>query len=291
MAELMQLSSKEARALVAHIEGLPAMPAAAMRLLSAIGRDLDFTQIDHIVRSDEAIAARVLRIANSVVYNPRGGTVMLPDAVRRLGTRALVRIAMETEIGGLLAEGGRAYGMRRGDLSEAAVGGAIAAGLIAKRVSADEGLCFAGALLRDVGKIVIDSLAGPAALDALADRSEGLPFLECEHAQFGADHAELGAALAQQWKLPDSMARLIRLHHTPPQDPPDLACDVVHAADWVARFAGLGLGADGMMYPFDSGARVRLGLTRADLEPLVIAVLTETTQQRTAAKAAFGRTT
>lgn len=291
MAELMQLTSKRASALVAHIDGLPAMPAAAMRLLSAVGRNLDFTQIDAIVRSDEAIAARVLRIANSVIYNPRGTTVLLPEAVRRLGTRALVRIAMETEVGGLLAEGGRAYGMRRGDLSEASVGGAVAAGLIAKRVGADEGLCFAGALLRDVGKIVIDALAGPAALDALASRGEGMPFLDCEVEEFGADHSELGAALAVHWKLPTPMARLIRFHHTPPQDPIDPCCDVVHAADWVARFAGLGLGADGMLYPFDRGARERLGLTRSDLEPLVIAVLTETAAQRAATKLAFGRST
>jgi hypothetical protein len=46
--------------------------------------------------------------------------------------------------------------------------------------------------------------------------------------------------------------------------------DVVHIADAAARFAGLGLGCDGLLYPVSSAAMDRLGVDRDDLERLAL---------------------
>lgn len=264
---------------LATLDSLPALPATSMRLVAMLaggGASADLREVESIVRHDEAVAAAVLRMANSAAFAGPGRVFGLPEAIRRLGTRTLCRIALETQASGLLADAGRSYGLRRGALSQAALGGAVAADILAKRHCANPELCFVAALLRDIGKLAIDKIAGPDALEAVAAQAESRPFLDFEREAFGVDHAELGGLLCERWKLPAEIVRAVRHHHEPPSAPPDRIADIVHAADCVARWAGLGLGCDGMLYPFDAGARERLATNRDELEGLVVDVLAAT---------------
>jgi putative nucleotidyltransferase with HDIG domain len=261
---------------LATLDTLPALPATSMRLVTLLaggGAAADLREVERIVRHDEAVAAAVLRVANSVAYSSAGNTFGLNDAVRRLGARTLCRIALETQATGFLVDAGCAYGLRRGSLSQSAMGGAIAADILAHRYHAQPELCFIAALLRDIGKLAIDKIAGPNALEVIALRAEAQPFLAYERAAFGMDHAQLGAHLCERWRLPPEIVRAVRHHHEPPTDAPDLTCDVVHTADCVARWAGLGVGCDGLYYPYDAGTRTRLGTTRGELEALVADVV------------------
>ena len=261
---------------IAALDRLPALPATSMRLISLLaggGRDADLREIESIISHDEAVAATVLRRANSATFGMRGRVAGLSDAVRRLGTRELCRIALETQTSGLLANAGRSYGLRRGSLSQSALGGAVAADELAQIHRVNREVAFVAALLRDIGKLAIDAVAGPDALERIAAAADTRPFLAYEREAFGADHAELGALLCERWSLPTEIVHAVRGHHEPPSNPAEPLTDIVHAADCVARWAGLGLGCDGLMYPFDPGVRERLGVTRDDLEALVADVL------------------
>ncbi len=257
---------------ILSLDRLPALPSTSVRLVAMLangGATADLRAIESVVRSDESVAAAVLRLANSAAFAAPGRTFSLGEAIRRLGTRALARIALETQVSGQLANAGVSYGLRRGALAESALGGAIAADTLARRNGVDPELAFVAALLRDIGKLAIDALAGPDALETIAAQADARPFLAYEREAFGADHAELGAILCTRWGLPGEIVDAVRGHHAPPSDPPSRLADVVHAADCVARWAGLGLGCDGLLYPFDAGARERLGTTRDELEALV----------------------
>jgi len=267
---------------IATLDRLPALPATSMRLIAMLaggGRDADLREIESIINHDEAVAATVLRRANSAAFGMRGRVAGVADAVRRLGTRELCRIALETQTSGMLANAGRSYGLRRGALSQSALGGAIAADELAQFNNQNREVAFVAALLRDIGKLAIDAIAGPDALEKIAAAADARPFLAYEREAFGADHAQLGALLCERWNLPDDIVRAVRGHHEPPSNPPEPLTDIVHAADCVARWAGLGLGCDGLMYPFDAGTRERLGVTRDDLESLVADVLAATTPE------------
>ncbi len=268
---------------ITALERLPALPATSMQLISMLaggGRDADLREVEKIVSHDEAVAASVLRRANSAAFGMRGRVAGLSDAVRRLGTRELCRIALETQTTGLLANAGRSYGLRRGSLSQSALGGAIAADSLVQThgagKSVDREIAFVAALLRDIGKLAIDMVAGPDALEKISAAADTRPFLEYEREAFGADHATLGAMLCERWGLPEPIVHAVRGHHAPPSNPVEPLTDIVHTADCVARWAGLGVGCDGLMYPFDAGARDRLGTTRADLEALVADILAAT---------------
>ena len=269
---------------IAALEKLPALPATSMRLVSLLsggGRDADMSEIERIVRNDEAIAAAVLKRANSAAFGMRGRVATIADAVRRLGTRELSHIALQSQTSGMLANAGRSYGLRRGALSQSALGGAIAAESLARTHGANPELCFVAALLRDIGKLAIDAVAGPDALEQIAAAADGRPFLAYEREAFGADHAELGGILCERWGLPAEIVHAVRGHHEPPSDPSSTVTDIVHTADCVARWAGLGLGCDGLMYPFDIGARERLTTSRDELEALIADVLAATAPEET----------
>ncbi|RLS86679.1 MAG: HDOD domain-containing protein [Planctomycetota bacterium] len=273
---------------IAALDRLPALPATTIQLISMLageGRDTDLHEVEKIVSRDEAVAASVLRRANSAAFGMRGRVAGISDAIRRLGTRELCRIALETQTSGLLANAGRSYGLRRGSLSQSALGGAVAADALARAHTSshriDREVAFVATLLRDIGKLAIDAVAGADALEKIAAAADGRPFLAYEREVFGADHAELGAMLCQRWSLPDEIVRAVRGHHEPPSSPSEPLTDIVHAADCVARWAGLGLGCDGLMYPFDIGVRERLGTTRDELEALVADVLAATATQPT----------
>ena len=101
---------------------------------------------------------------------------------------------------------------------------------------------FAMGLLHDVGQFELLRQHGVRYARLLADtRGPARSLAEDEQAQFGIDHTQLGARLAEDWGLSDSEAQAIRCHHGPHEalanDPP---AGLLFVSDAVARAAGLG---------------------------------------------------
>jgi hypothetical protein len=157
---------------IASLDRLPALPSTSVRLVAMLaggGTQASLRDVEQIVRQDESIAASILKLANSAAYGVPGRSFSLSDAVRRLGTRTLAKIALETQVSGRLANAGVSYGLRRGALSESALGGAIAAETLARRYrTADELLAATETdltLLDDFGEVTAKSVAAWLASD------------------------------------------------------------------------------------------------------------------------------
>jgi len=88
--------------------------------------------------------------------------------------------------------------------------------------------------------------------------------LDAEREEFGIDHTQAGAAIAESWKLPDRFVASIRHHHAPPGPgaaTSDPVLDIIHAADAVCLWGGLGVGFDGLAY--EVMPHVRSGILRS----------------------------
>ncbi len=263
-----------------RLEGLrhlPALPASVLRLVSTLqADDASAADVERIVRSDEAIAAAVLRAANSARGGRSGRVFTLQESIARLGTRELRRIAFAQQCSGMLHDGGTGYGLRRGDLWRGALAGALAAEAIARRTrSLDPGLAYVAAMLRDVGKLAMSALFGDETLAAtFVDAPAGASHLAVECAAFGVDHAELGAELVRIWGLPDRLVAAVRHHHAPPdgEGSCDALVDVVHCADVVASWLGCGIGHDGLAYPLHDASFRRIGIDRPAVEVVMCEV-------------------
>lgn len=235
------------------VQSLPALPGTALRVIMMLsGSDVDLDEVKKIIRLDEAITIVVLRNANSVAYGIPGKTFSLEESIVRLGTKRLLKIALEQQVSRVMVGAGVSYGLRRGSLWRGSLGGALAAEELAEEINFnDVELCFVCALLRDIGKLTFDAYFGPdRILECASKMKPGMSFLETERELLGIDHAELGGALAEHWGLPERIAKAIRYHHEPPQDDQghDELFDVVHAGDVMALWMGLAIGHDGMQY-------------------------------------------
>ncbi len=250
---------------------LPAMPATLARAIPIIlDPASDWAALERVIRQDPALTAAILRLANSALFGTPGRHFELRQSLARLGRDATRRLLLEQQVAGIVCGENAAFGLERGALWRSSLAGAIAAERLALlHAFPDPALAFIASLLRDIGKLAINVRFGNsyAALIAKHDTSRR-SYAEAERAALGFDHAQLGAALARSWNLPERVAAAIEFHHEPPPSPPthDPLFDLVHAADTLTRWAGLGVGFDGLDYRLAEHVRHRFHFDRKSAE-------------------------
>lgn len=260
---------------------MTAMPAAVARVTGMLAAgNTDADELAEIIKSDEVLTAAVLRRANSVAFGSSGRVFDLRQSIVRLGTKNLTHVVMEQKATDVFGESGAAFGLARGALWRSGVGGAVGAELLAKKAAPEEaGLAYVAGLLRDIGKIALESSFGDRYFKLLAPRWDAArSFVEVERLALGFDHAQVGEAMARRWGLPERLCAAIRYHHEPPapgEEQHDILNDIVHAADAICLWAGLAVGHDGLAYILAPHVRASLKLTRHEAELEIAHVWTE----------------
>lgn len=236
----------------AHL--LPPSPAFARLVSLVVDERASLADVEAVVRTDPSLSVHVISVANSAAYSRGTAVVAVDRAVALLGLDELLRIALAASssfLGGDLD----GYGVHGGRGLHKAVCTAFLAEEIARRNGAcDTGLLFAGGLLADIGRLVLDDLVAGA--DDQISAAVGEPhgaFTEVEHDLLGLDHAEAGAAIARSWTLPPELVDLIAHHHTPGAAVNPRCAAVVHVADVLATSV-LPCELGGLEYPADRAA-------------------------------------
>jgi len=262
---------------IERLDDLPALPESLVKMRTMLANsDFNIKELTEVVKKDEALAAVVLRSANSAFYNTGGATFDLNQSLVRLGSKELIRLVTRSSMHAVFENAGQSYGLRRGNLSLSAAGGAaVARTLASESGSVDPELAYTCSLLRDVGKLVIDHYMSSQKLPAHApeDSKDGeQAYLDTERERFGFDHTEAGFELIKRWRLPDPIAGAVGFHHAPPvpdSDEHSDLFDIVHASDIVVLWAGLGIGDDGLAYRIVPHVQDGLLNNRARNEQLV----------------------
>ncbi len=253
------------------IEHLEPLPATVARLVPALANEkTTAADVADILENDPALAANVLRAANSSLYGGRFEIRRIRDAVVRLGLETILQMALGPHLATMAVPAG-VYDLGEDELLLHAALVSWAAGEIGRRcpgagIPSSAGLA---GLLHDLGKLLmaryLDADAGE--VRSLAER-EGIPFVEAERRLFGTDHAEVGGKMAEKWGVPEEIVLAIREHHADrlPEDHPVL--DAVVLGNYVAKTVGIGLGAEGMNFRVDPACRDRVGLGEEAFELL-----------------------
>ncbi|MEI6514242.1 MAG: HDOD domain-containing protein [bacterium] len=255
---------------VSKTQDLPTMPEAALRVVRlANDEDIPNLTIARALANDQGLAARILRLANSAYYGLPHEVSTLNDAVMLLGTRTIRHMALLASTFPWLAKELSGYDLAPAMLWRHSFTVAIGAEIIAKQtrsVSPDE--AFTAGLLHDIGKVVMSMWMKDMLPEMLKKvREENIPFNDSEYNSFGFTHADVGGHLASQWNLPESLVKAVTNHHCPDRvDSTSSLTQITHIADAVALSIGIGIGGDGLHYPFSSSAMEHLGLSESDLE-------------------------
>src|SRR6476661_7592988 len=117
--------------------------------------DASVSSLARIMAGDQALAAMVLKLANSAYYGYARKIESLPDAVVLLGFASVKNLAITASITRLLASDRDEYAGIRSDLFDHSLATAVGARILGrtKRISGEK--AFVAGLLHDLGLIVL----------------------------------------------------------------------------------------------------------------------------------------
>jgi HD-like signal output (HDOD) protein len=226
--------------LVQAAQELEPLPPTAARLANLLSRaDWDIHDVEEAIAFDQALTAKLLRLANSALWFRGHAIASVRDAVMRLGSGTVFGLVMGAGVQKRLSRALPQYGLREGELWTHSVAATLAASVLDRKSRADVPIeAPASALLHDVGKLVMARFLDPDRQHRIEEvrRTEGLTQHEAEVAVMGLDHAELGGVIGIQWQLPERLVTGIVHHHTP-EATEDAIGSVVHVADVLAHRA------------------------------------------------------
>ncbi len=193
---------------------LPAMPAVADKVMKMVADPNTTTeQFQKVISADQALAARILKIANSVFYASVRKINTISDAIVMIGFNTLRSIVLTASSRDIY----KRFGLTEKMLWEHSMGAAISASIIAKElriVNHEE--AYLGGLLHDVGKVVLNN-SDPQKFSKVMERvyNEHISFRMVEQEVFGFSHVDVGAMVIRKWKLSETLEMAIRNQYNP----------------------------------------------------------------------------
>jgi len=164
------------------------------------------------------------------------------------------------------------YGLNEGELWRHAVSSALIAKELAQKMDIKQtSIVFTAALLKDIGKIILDQHVAHALgkINELVG-NKNFSFREAEKKVLGIDHAELGGLVAKKWNFSNKLISIISNHHlTKETEVTDKETAIVYLADTVCMMMGIGGGVDGLAYRFHEEILENLKITPMDLQEII----------------------
>lgn len=204
---------------VARIGDLPAIPDVVAEVMALTSDpNVAVSDVSKAIERDPALAAKLLRVSNSSYYGMRQVVGTLKLALVILGVREVRNMVLGISVLDALQDSETDALLNKYGLWPHS---ALVAG-VAKKLGdyielSVQGEDFIAGLLHDIGKLVLwRHLGDDYRKMYLESRDTGAPLFEAERAAFGFDHADVGAALATGWNLPDSLTGALQLHHPGP---------------------------------------------------------------------------
>jgi putative nucleotidyltransferase with HDIG domain len=263
-------SPDETRRLVQRIVDLPTLPIIIPRILRLVeDHRSSAADLAKVIGSDQALASRILRLANSAFYGFRREIVSINHAVVLLGFDTVKSIVLAATVLNTLGDGDVVSSFDREQFWLHVVTTAAAARILGRKLRVvDAETAFVAGLLHDLGKVVLDRFFYRHYAEAARLAAESpCPIREAEMALFSVDHAQVGRWLAERWRLPPAIIEPVAFHHRPAEAASEhwALSAVVHLADILARNAGIGSGGDGLIPLPELEVMTRLRVASADL--------------------------
>ncbi len=246
LASLAPSSAADWRDIAAKVGDLPPMPHVAARAITLVENpEATAGELSDVLLNDTALAARVLKIANSAMFSRQRAITTLNQAVMTIGFKALKGVI----IAAALRQMNKSFSPLEKLVWERSVATAIGATALArhlKRRSADE--LFLAGLLHSLGQVVLLSQRPTAeryAEIASLIARDGIDLALAEERVLGFSHPLLGALVAKKWNFSAEMCQII-LHY---RDPIEVPATETEEATLLVRLAEIGSHLSGIGSP------------------------------------------
>jgi putative nucleotidyltransferase with HDIG domain len=251
------LSEEEVTECLNSFTDLRAMSPIASKVIELTScNDSTLESIADAIRTDPAIAVKLIRIANSAAF-ARPESVSTPlEAVRRLGLQQVRQHVTNLEIMENLSDTGTNT-LDAKLFWEHSLAVASASAMIAKATNAmSPDLAYTAGLLHDMGRLLLSQALEEDYPESIQFARENQLALDpIERRMFGVDHASVMDSILKKWDLSDELIAPIVHHHkglsTIELDCPDRVepVAIVSLADRLAHALSLGCSGNLVIYP------------------------------------------
>ena len=254
-------------------DDLPSLSNVVTEFLALVRREFfSAKDFETVISKDQALVARLLKLANSGFFGKSRSIHSIPEAVVLVGLENMKKVVFSVSTEGLtrLRLKNYFYEPSRGYWMHSTAVGLTARAIIevlpSKPLHAEE--AFVAGLLHDVGKLIIDDYLDPSGGKRTISLVE-------EAAAIGLDHAELAEYILHQWRLPEKIVTAIRDHHLDPAvDQVDGGAQVLQLAQLICANWRIGKGEPiDLSQDFDAEPHAdylgRIGLSMAKMPQLI----------------------
>jgi len=259
-------------------DSIPCAPHILPKLQQSMDGSYVTTQdLQAIIELDPGLATSVLRMANSVYLGKTQKCETIANAILRLGTAALSRLAVTSQAGNWLNQPVKGYGWDPGDLCRHSLCVAVAAEILSEFNSeAESGVAYTAGLIHDVGKIAMAYANSEGLAEVINLVPSPYPSWEsAEIAVLGYCSADVSERLLQRWGLPGALVEVAAsyLHPSRIVGQNRALVTTVHAAKSLATELGYGVGVDGFYFEVDEAALKSLNFTEEKMQACVPAIV------------------
>lgn len=232
--------------------------------------DSAIDDISNIINTDPALTTRLLKIVNSPFYGFPSQINTISRAITVIGTRELINLVLATSVVNAFAGIPKSL-VEMNTFWRHSLACAISAKLLAEAAGhkQSEQYLIAG-LLHNIGSLVLYQSIPELSAEAIKSARFGHEVLHlAEQRVIGFDHTEVGEALLQAWRLPESLGFVSRHHHNPVASGYAAEVCIVHVADVLVSAVPFGHSGDQHVPPLDPVAWETLGLQPEIIPPLL----------------------
>lgn len=239
----------DAERIITNVLKVAALPAVAIKFSEAIKDPSTSNQdLENIVSEDSALAAKVLMISNSALFNFPSKIDTISKAVTIIGHKQLSEIILSCSVVAMFKDIPQEVidmdMFWRHSIAVATTSRILAAYRHEQNIEK----FFTAGLLHDIGKLIL-FVEAPKYMNKVIKKQKETNELmhKIEKDIMGFDHAKLGSMLLKKWKLPDDLVTSVYYHHMPSVFSGDIVGpSIVHIADIISH--SVQFGSSGEMF-------------------------------------------
>ncbi len=237
-----------------RVDTIPTFPKVAFQALELLKKDeVDFKELERVIKSDPGITANFLKIVNSPAFGLPQKIDSLFKAFMFLGVNQIKFIVIASVAKNYFNKDLIGYGVSVENIWLHS----LTCGLIAEEIAFDIGFpshkietIYIASILHDIGKIVLDlyTKLETEEFQKVARENTELDFIQIEWLVLGVDHGLVGAHLLERWELPKYISFAVRAHHDSDLMLQSDIASIVALSNILTNMLGIGGGVDVFNY-------------------------------------------
>jgi len=227
--------------LIQKVDQIPTLPIVSNQIMGLLSdENVSIKKVAGLIEKDQALAVKILKIANSAFYGTLSKVSTIDHALVILGLKEVRGILLAFSIRNFFPDD-TGEGFDRTRFWKHSIICSQVAKYLARhfRVQRDDTLFLSG-LIHDMGKVVFDQYFHDEFLQIIDYvESNNESFSKAEKEILGITHYQVAAELLKRWKFPEKVLMNVFYHHAPWQDKNYLAGSIViYLANMFTKFAG-----------------------------------------------------